>query len=130
MSYESSRPSAFAPAGTHTLCALVLTRSKRPSSIPTPVVMGPRAMCAIAHSAGTTREGLASLAAVPQPRRNAVDGELDAAQHLFVGILCAMLLQEFHLHMVERIEIGKAVADRALQQRVALQQALLPHDVQ
>src|SRR3981189_2727405 len=45
--------------------------------------------------------------ATPQPRRNTVDGELDAAQHLFIRILRAMLLQELHLHMVQRIKIGK-----------------------
>src|SRR5258708_22829251 len=68
--------------------------------------------------------------AIPQPRRNPVDRDLDAAQHLFVGILRAMLLQELHLHVVQRIVIGEADADRALQQRVALQQALLHPDAQ
>ena len=64
--------------------------------------------------------GTTASPAIAQPRRNSVDGELDAAQHLFIGILRAMFFQQFHLHMVQRIEIGKAVADRALQQRVAL----------
>jgi len=50
-----------------------------------------------------------------------VDGQLNPAQHLLVGDLAvdrflAVLLQQFHLHVVERIEIGKAVADRAFQQ--------------
>ena len=44
--------------------------------------------------------------------------------------LRAVALQEFHLHVVERVEIREAVADRALQQRIALQQPLLPRDRQ
>ena len=40
--------------------------------------------------------------------------------------LRAVPLQKFDLHMVQRIEIRKAVADRALEQRVALQQRSCP----
>src|SRR5690348_3990589 len=69
-------------------------------------------------------------ARIPQPGRNAVDGELNSAQHPLVQVLCAMHFQKLHLNMVERIEIGKAMAHRALQQSVALQEPLLPHDVE
>src|SRR5690242_1688859 len=67
---------------------------------------------------------------IPQPRRYAVDGELNPAQHLLVRILRAMLPQELDLHVVERVEIGETVAHRALQQRIALQQPFLPRDVE
>src|SRR6185437_11751867 len=68
--------------------------------------------------------------AIAQARRNAVDGDLDATQDLLVRILRAVFLQQLDLNVIERIEIGKAVADRTLQQRVALQQPLLPHDIE
>jgi hypothetical protein len=42
----------------------------------------------------------------------------------------AVLLQQFHLHMVQRVEIGKAVANRPFQEGIALQQPLMTHDVQ
>src|ERR1700730_17008604 len=74
----------------------------------------------IFHSLLAIRYSRLKSPAIPQPRRNAVDRDLDAAPHLFIGILRAVLLQQFHLHVVQRIEIGKAVADRTLQQRVAL----------
>ena len=41
-----------------------------------------------------------NLAAVPQARRNAVDGDLDSAQNLLIRIMRAMFLQKFDLHMV------------------------------
>ena len=37
----------------------------------------------------------------------------------------AMAAQQLDLHMVQRIDVGKAAADRARQQRIALEQRLL-----
>src|SRR5438874_7219726 len=92
---------------------------------------GASEMCACPSAfAGTTSEALAALPTIPQPCGYPIDGQLNPAQYLLVGILRTMLLHQLHLHVVERIEIGKAVADRAFQQRIALQQAVLPHDVQ
>src|SRR5690349_3271896 len=65
-------------------------------------------------------------ARIPQAGRYAVDGELDAAQHLLVGIILrAVLLQKLHLHMIERVEVGKPMLHRALERRVALQEPVL-----
>src|SRR6266700_8184466 len=69
------------------------------------------------------------LPRIPQSSRNSVDRDLDAAQHLLVRVLRTMLAEQFHLHMVERLAIGKAVADGAFEQRIALQQTILSHDV-
>src|SRR5581483_3042681 len=73
---------------------------------------------------------LQTSAAIPQPCRNAVDGDLDAAQHLLVEIFRAMLLQQLDLHVVQRVKIGKTVADRALKQGVAFQKPFLSRDLQ
>src|SRR6266850_5218355 len=81
-------------------------------------------------TSGGNREGSAPSPAIPQPRRYPIDRELNPAQHLLVRVLRAVFLQQFHLHMVERIEIGKTVADRAVQEWVALQQPFMPHDVE
>ena len=63
---------------------------------------------------------LPPLSAVPQSGRNPVDRQLDPAQDLLVGILGAMELEQFDLNMVQRVEIGETVADRAFEQRIAL----------
>src|SRR6266404_9457279 len=68
-------------------------------------------MCACPSAfAGTTSEALAALPTIPQPCGYPIDGQLNPAQYLLVGILRTMLLHQLHLHVVERIEIGKAVA--------------------
>jgi hypothetical protein len=41
---------------------------------------------------------------------------MDCLHHALVGIAGPMTLQQFDLYMVERIEVGKAVLDRARQQ--------------
>ena len=61
------------------------------------------------HEECRTASGTRSPA-IPQPCGYAVDGELDAAQHLLISDFAlrqflAVLLQQFHLHVVERIEI-------------------------
>src|SRR5579863_7517147 len=82
------------------------------------------------HSLFATPYSPLLSAAVAQTGGNAVDRDLDAAQHLLVGVLRPVLLQKLHVHVVQRIEIGKAVADRALEKRVTFQQACLPGDLQ
>ena len=56
-----------------------------------------------------------ALAAVAQARRYAVDGQLDAPQHLRIAGIVAVLLQQLDLNMVQRIEIGETVLDRAFE---------------
>src|SRR6185437_16588349 len=67
-------------------------------------------------------------AAVAQASRYAVDGELDPGQRLLARGPRAIELHELDLHVAERIEIGKAVADRPVEQRIALKQLRLLHD--
>src|SRR6516162_9684461 len=60
------------------------------------------------------------LAAVAQPRGYPIDGQMDCLHHALVGLAGAMTLQQFDLYMVERIEVGEAVLDRARQQGILL----------
>jgi hypothetical protein len=53
---------------------------------------------------------------------------MDCLHHALVGIAGPMTLQQFDLYMVERIQIGKAVLDRARQQRILIEQCLLAGD--
>ena len=47
---------------------------------------------------------------------------MDCLHHALVGIACPMTLQQFDLYMVERIQVGKAVLDRARQQGILVEQ--------
>src|SRR6516165_5832367 len=58
------------------------------------------------------------LSAVAQAGSDPVDGEVDAMGNALIGIAGAVAVEELDLHMVERIEIGEAVADRACQKRI------------
>jgi phosphatidylserine/phosphatidylglycerophosphate/cardiolipin synthase-like enzyme len=69
-------------------------------------------------------------AAVAQSRGDAVDGQVDAALHALVGLAGAVAAQQLDLDVVQRIEVGEAVADRALQQRIEVEQFLLAGDRQ
>ena len=51
---------------------------------------------------------------------------MDGLNHPLVGIAGAMAFQELELHMVERIDVGKAVADRA---RAISQNEVSGHDL-
>jgi hypothetical protein len=51
------------------------------------------------------------LATVAQPCGYPVDGQMDCLHHALVGIASPVTLQQVDLHMVERIEVGKAVLD-------------------
>jgi hypothetical protein len=57
-----------------------------------------------------------------------VDGQMDCLHHALVGIAGPMTLQQFDLYMVERIEVGEAILDRARQQRILVEQCLLAGD--
>ncbi|KIT73651.1 hypothetical protein QP64_00090, partial [Staphylococcus aureus] len=76
----------------------------------------------------------AASAAVSQPGRYAVDGELDPVQNLVarpahdrlrrclaLRLVAAMGFQQLDLHMVQRVEIGEAVADGAVKEGIAFQ---------
>ena len=51
----------------------------------------------------------AELPGVTQPGREAIDGEVDAALDLVPCVAGAVTLDELHLQVVQRVEIGKAV---------------------
>ena len=72
-------------------------------------------------------------AGVAQARRNAVDGDVDAALDALIrcGLVpkpFAVAANQFNLQMVQRIQIGKPVLDGALQRRIASQALLVPGD--
>jgi hypothetical protein len=69
--------------------------------------------------------GLRELATVAQPCGYPVDGQMDCLHHALVGIAGPVTLRQFDLHMVERIEVGKAVLNRARQQGILIEQCLL-----
>src|ERR687888_330834 len=69
-----------------------------------------------------------SLAAVAQPCGYSVDGQMDCLHHALVGIAGPVTPEEFDLYMVQRIEVGKAVLDRAREQGILLEQCLLAGD--
>src|ERR1700724_4412533 len=68
------------------------------------------------------------LPAVAQSGGDAVDRQVTPGSDIVIAVAGAIPLQELDLHVIERIEIGEAVTDRARQERVALKQALLAHD--
>src|SRR5439155_10747054 len=59
---------------------------------------------------------------IPQPRRQSVNGEVDAALHALVGVARAMAAQELELEVVEGVEVGEAVADRAGERRIRFEE--------
>src|SRR5262245_46286945 len=75
-------------------------------------------------------EGGLILCAVAQARGNAVDREVDALHHGLVAVAATVALQQLQLHVVERVEVGEAVAYRAGEQLVVLQQSLVLHDLE
>ena len=55
------------------------------------------------------------LPAVAQPGGKAVDRQMDAGDDILNRIAGAIALQQLDLHVVERVELREAVADRARQ---------------
>ena len=53
-----------------------------------------------------------ALPGIAQTRRDAVDGQVNAVPQTLVRVTRAVALQQFDLHVVQRIEIRKAVLDR------------------
>jgi hypothetical protein len=70
------------------------------------------------------------LSAVAQTRGDTVDRQVNPGNDVVIRVTGAVTFQELDLHVVERVEIGEAVADRARQERVAFEQALLADDRQ
>src|SRR5713101_6945611 len=60
----------------------------------------------------------AALAAVAQSGGDAVDGEVDGPQRALVGVPRPVAAQERELDVVQRVQVGEAVADRAGERRV------------
>jgi hypothetical protein len=80
---------------------------------------------------GARRVSCASnLPAVAQSGGDAVDRQVNSGNDVVVGVAGPITFQELDLHVVERIEIGEAVTDRARQERIAFEQGLLAHDRQ
>src|SRR5690348_4357151 len=67
-------------------------------------------------------------AAVAQSRGEAVDGEMDRAPGAGIGVAGAIAAQELDLQVIERVEIGKAVADAARERGIVLEQRRLTRD--
>ena len=59
---------------------------------------------------------------VAQSGRDAVDGQVDPVHDALVRVAAAMPLQKLDLQVVQRIEVGETVADRAREQPVLLEQ--------
>ena len=55
------------------------------------------------------------LPAVAQPGGDAVDRQMNPGNHILVRVAGAVTPQQFDLHVIERIKIREAVADRARQ---------------
>ncbi len=55
---------------------------------------------------------------IPQPRRNPINSEMNPAPKAHILIPCAMPLEQFHLQVIQRIEIRKAVLNRPSEQRI------------
>ena len=53
---------------------------------------------------------------------------MDRALRTHVGLPAAVTVQQFDLQVIERIEVGKAVAYAPREDRVVVQQALVPGD--
>ena len=70
---------------------------------------------ASAKRAGRRARLLQKLAAVAQARGNAVDRKMDAAPDAIIRIAGAMPAQQLDLQVIERVEIGEAILDRARQ---------------
>src|SRR6516162_9646637 len=65
------------------------------------------------------------LATVAQPCGYPIDCQMDCLDHALIGLAGPMTLQQFDLYMVERVEVGEAVLDRARQQGILVEQCLL-----
>src|SRR5262245_26747452 len=90
-------------------------------------------MCCLSRSMETKELGggpspAGSLATVAQPCGYPVDGQMDCLHHALVGIASPVTPEQFDLYMVQRIEVGKAVLDRAREQGILLEQCLLAGD--
>src|SRR5690606_23125900 len=70
-------------------------------------------------------------AGVAQPRRDSVDGEVDGAAYARIGLAMAVALRgaptadQFDLQVVQRVDVGKALAQRGQQHGVVGQQVAL-----
>jgi hypothetical protein len=69
----------------------------------------------------TDEQSFHALPAIPQSGGNPVDGEMDALDNPFVGVAGAIALEQFQLHVVERIDVGEPVADYTRERGIALQ---------
>ena len=61
------------------------------------------------------KRGLARLPAVPQSGGESIDCQVDPGDNIVILVASPITLQQLDLHVIERIEIGEAVADRARQ---------------
>ena len=69
------------------------------------------------------------LTGIPQPRRNPVDRQMDAALRAFIGDAGAVTAYEFDLQMVQRINVRKTVFDGPGQRGVVGQPLLVARDL-
>src|SRR5688572_25066968 len=66
--------------------------------------------------------------AVAQPCVDAIDGQVDGAYRARVAVATAVAPQQRDLQVVQRVEVGKAVADRAGERGVVGEELARPGD--
>ncbi len=65
---------------------------------------------------------VAGSTAIAQSSRDAVDAEMNIAPDAFVAVTAPVAFDQFDLQVVQRVHIGKAVANRAGQYGIVFQQ--------
>ena len=51
---------------------------------------------------------------IAQPSRDSIDGNMDPALHPLVSLTCPVAAYQFNLQVVQGVDVGEAVTDRAL----------------
>ena len=69
-----------------------------------------------------------NLTGIPQARSNPVDGNMDTAPHALVALAGAVAAYQFDLEVVQRVDVGEAVVDGALQAGVGGQALFVASD--
>ena len=70
-----------------------------------------------------------SLSRITHPRRNTVDGQMNAVLHAVIRLPRTPAAHQLNLQVVERVDIGKAVANGTCQCRVVGQAVFVTGDV-
>src|SRR4029453_4542341 len=119
------------PVASRSTMTTFAPRPAKPNAVARPMPLLPPVTSAILSLNSMVRSSSTKLlATVTQARGDAIDAEMDALHDLGRGVAGAMAAQQLDLHVVQRVDVGKAVADRGRQQRVGLEQGVLARDRQ